>query len=163
MDNKYFDTPFYGWCDIGYFRNKNDTTNTRDLINGRWPKLGSLFPTAKSVSQIHYACVQNNEDLFYRLNVIQLDVPPLRERHEDIVELTDVILGKLKKQYQFDAIKLSASAREQLLQYQYPGNVRELENILERAFALCDFCASLFARLEKGGSSLTLVTHHSHG
>ena len=67
MDNKYFDTPFYGWCDIGYFRNKNDTTNTRDLINGRWPKLGGLFPTAKSVSQIHYACVQNNEELFYRL------------------------------------------------------------------------------------------------
>jgi hypothetical protein len=69
IDNKYFDTPFYGWCDIGYFRNKPDTTNTRELINGHWPKLtrNKLFPTAKSVTQIHYACVQNNEVLFNRL------------------------------------------------------------------------------------------------
>jgi len=78
------------------------------------------------------------QDLFYRLNVIQLDIPPLRDRQDDIVELTDVILAKLSKVYQSNSIQLSASARSRLLEYNYPGNVRELENILERAFALCD-------------------------
>ena len=85
--------------------------------------------------------VQQNifrQDLFYRLNVIQLDIPPLRDRQEDIVELTHVILEKLQKEYQYGAIELSDSAKYELLHYHYPGNVRELENILERAFALCD-------------------------
>lgn len=69
------------------------------------------------------------EDLYYRLNVIQLQVPPLRDRGHDISLLADYFLGKRQSQ-------LSESARLCLQQYRWPGNVRELENILERAAIL---------------------------
>jgi len=69
------------------------------------------------------------EDVYYRLNVIQLQIPPLRERGEDVSLLADYFLGKRQSQ-------LSESARLSLQQYQWPGNVRELENILERAAIL---------------------------
>lgn len=69
------------------------------------------------------------EDLYYRLNVIQLQVPPLRDRGNDIGLLADYFLGKRQSQ-------LSESARLCLQQYRWPGNVRELENILERAAIL---------------------------
>lgn len=69
------------------------------------------------------------EDLYYRLNVIQLQVPPLREREQDISLLAEYFLGKRQT-------KLSESARLCLQQYRWPGNVRELENILERAAIL---------------------------
>lgn len=69
------------------------------------------------------------EDVYYRLNVIQLQVPPLRERGEDVGLLADYFLHKRQG-------KLSESARACLLQYRWPGNVRELENILERAAIL---------------------------
>ncbi len=69
------------------------------------------------------------EDLYYRLNVIQLQVPPLRERGQDVSLLADYFLVKRQT-------KLSESARVCLQQYRWPGNVRELENILERAAIL---------------------------
>jgi two-component system, NtrC family, response regulator AtoC len=69
------------------------------------------------------------EDVYYRLNVIQLQIPPLRERGEDVSLLADYFLGKRQSQ-------LSESARLSLQQYRWPGNVRELENILERAAIL---------------------------
>jgi len=69
------------------------------------------------------------EDLYYRLNVIPLLVPPLRERGQDIGLLADYFLQKRHAQ-------LSAAARQCLLTYRWPGNVRELENILERAAIL---------------------------
>lgn len=69
------------------------------------------------------------EDLYYRLNVIQLQVPPLRERGQDVSLLAEYFLGKRQT-------KLSESARLCLQQYRWPGNVRELENILERAAIL---------------------------
>lgn len=78
------------------------------------------------------------QDLFYRLNVIQLSVPPLRERKQDIPLLTEHLLKKISQEINFDAPKLSAGALERLVNYTFPGNVRELENILERAFTLCD-------------------------
>jgi two-component system response regulator PilR (NtrC family) len=78
------------------------------------------------------------QDLFYRLNVIQLTVPPLRERKQDIPLLTEHLLKKIAHNAQLDKPNLSASALERLANYAFPGNVRELENILERAFTLCD-------------------------
>lgn len=73
------------------------------------------------------------EDLFYRLNVIELHVPPLRERQADIPMLADHILAKLAANNQRTTPEISLAAMEQLQGYSFPGNVRELENILERA------------------------------
>ena len=73
------------------------------------------------------------EDLFYRINVIELKVPALRERGDDVLLLADYILGKHGRG--IDA--LDADARKALLAYDFPGNVRELENLLERAVTLC--------------------------
>ncbi len=78
------------------------------------------------------------QDLYYRINVIDLTLPPLRERPGDIPMLTDHILAKLTHAEKPKQSMLSASALAELQSYQYPGNVRELENILERALALYD-------------------------
>jgi two-component system response regulator PilR (NtrC family) len=78
------------------------------------------------------------QDLYYRINVIDLHVPPLRERPSDIPILVDHILAKLTGVGEQDRPSLSASALTALQRYPFPGNVRELENILERALALYD-------------------------
>lgn len=77
-------------------------------------------------------------DLYYRINVIELRVPPLRERREDLPELAGSILTRLARTHGRPTPLLAPSAVEALMQYGFPGNVRELENILERALALCD-------------------------
>lgn len=76
------------------------------------------------------------EDLFYRLNVIQIQIPPLRERREDIPVLARHFLDKYSRELGREIKKISEEAMECLLKYSYPGNVRELENIVERAVAL---------------------------
>jgi two-component system response regulator PilR (NtrC family) len=78
------------------------------------------------------------QDLFYRLNVIQLSVAPLRERREDIPLLTQHLLKKIATDIGLPAPTLSPDALQLLETYHFPGNVRELENILERAFTLCE-------------------------
>ncbi len=78
------------------------------------------------------------QDLYYRLNVIQLNVPALRERSTDIPLLAKYILQRLAQQSQLSLPQLSATALQALQQYYFEGNVRELENILERALTLCD-------------------------
>lgn len=78
------------------------------------------------------------QDLFYRINVIQMQVPPLRERKEDIGLLAEKFLEELAEEWQMTLPRLSKSALTRLEDYQFPGNVRELENILERAVTLCD-------------------------
>lgn len=77
------------------------------------------------------------EDLYYRINVIELRVPPLRERRDDIPLLADALLARVAARYEHP-FRLTDAARARLLAYDFPGNVRELENILERAAALCD-------------------------
>jgi two-component system NtrC family response regulator len=77
------------------------------------------------------------EDLYYRLNVISIPLPPLRERREDIPLLIDHFLKKFSKQNQKTISDLSKEARSLLLRYPYPGNIRELENLIERAVVLC--------------------------
>ncbi|MFH1148756.1 MAG: sigma-54 dependent transcriptional regulator [Pseudomonadota bacterium] len=76
------------------------------------------------------------EDLFYRLNVIQIKVPPLRERKEDIPLLAQHFVQKYNKESGKQLTKLSSEALKVLMQYDFPGNVRELENIIERSIAL---------------------------
>lgn len=78
------------------------------------------------------------QDLFYRINVIDLQVPPLKDRGGDIQVLADHILKKLAKSYELPIATLTQEAKDALGQYSFPGNVRELENILERAYTLCE-------------------------
>ena len=78
------------------------------------------------------------QDLFFRINVITLRVPPLRERREDIPDLAAHILARLAVREGGAPRRLSAAALEALQAYAFPGNVRELENLLERACALCE-------------------------
>lgn len=78
------------------------------------------------------------EDLFYRLNVYPIYLPPLREREADILLLADYFLEKYSSEYKKDIKRISTPAIEALTQYHWPGNVRELENCMERAILLCD-------------------------
>jgi DNA-binding NtrC family response regulator len=77
------------------------------------------------------------EDLYYRLNVVTIQIPPLRDRREDIPLLLDHFLRKFAEKNRRNVTGLTAAARDVLLKYEYPGNVRELENIAERAVLLC--------------------------
>jgi len=76
------------------------------------------------------------EDLYYRLNVVPINLPPLRDRKEDIPYLVDHFLEKLAQDTGREAIKMSPEAMEKLTAYHWPGNVRELENIIERTLVL---------------------------
>lgn len=75
------------------------------------------------------------EDLFYRLNVVNIEIPPLRERREDLVSLIPAILHKLNDKYN-QKKRLSPQVVERLLRYHWPGNIREVENTLERLVVL---------------------------
>ena len=77
-------------------------------------------------------------DLFYRLNVVHIHLPPLRRRKEDIPLLVNHFLAKLEKSLHKEIARVSPQAMSQLLQYSWPGNVRELENVLERSCVVCD-------------------------
>ena len=77
------------------------------------------------------------EDLFYRINVIELRVPALRERPEDIPDIAEAILERLGRRSGSAPPRLAEDALELLKSYAFPGNVRELENVLERALTLC--------------------------
>lgn len=81
---------------------------------------------------------QFREDLFYRLNVFAIRLPPLRERRDDILPLTQAFLTEFGKAFAHPPAGISREARQLLLAYHWPGNIRELRNILERAAILCD-------------------------
>jgi two-component system NtrC family response regulator len=76
------------------------------------------------------------EDLFYRLNIVSIKIPPLRERKEDILPLLQFFIDKYSQKNNKENIEISKEAVDLLLKYNYPGNVRELENIVERAIVL---------------------------
>ena len=78
------------------------------------------------------------DDLFYRLTVFELDVPPLRERGKDIGLLVDHFLDHFRKQHGRAALELSSEARDKLLSYQWPGNVRQLRNAMDSAVVLAE-------------------------
>jgi len=76
------------------------------------------------------------EDLYYRLNVISIHIPPLRERKEDIPLLVDVFIQRYCLQMNKEPVKIARSAMGLLMDYEWPGNVRELENVIERALVI---------------------------
>lgn len=78
------------------------------------------------------------EDLYYRINVIELRLPPLRERPEDIPRMVDHVLHELAEEWGMPSAVVDADALQALAAYAFPGNVRELRNILERAATLCE-------------------------
>jgi DNA-binding NtrC family response regulator len=78
------------------------------------------------------------EDLYFRLNVVQISIPPLSERKEDIMVLTHHFLDLYSKKFGKQISGIDPVAREALLRYSYPGNVRELQNVIERAVALAE-------------------------
>ncbi|MBD3615412.1 MAG: sigma-54-dependent Fis family transcriptional regulator [Gracilimonas sp.] len=77
------------------------------------------------------------KDLFYRLSVIELHIPPLRERKEDIPALVNCFLNMFSKKYKCEGKKLSDESMQLLLEYNWPGNVRELRNTMERCVIMC--------------------------
>lgn len=77
------------------------------------------------------------QDLFYRLNVLSITIPPLRERQEDIPALIFFFLKRLEQKYQMDK-RVDGEALECLIGYTWPGNVRELKNVMERAYHMCE-------------------------
>lgn len=78
------------------------------------------------------------EDLYYRLNVFPITIPPLRERGNDVVALADYFVSKFSKEMGVDVKRISTPAINMLISYHWPGNVRELENIIERAIILAE-------------------------
>jgi two-component system response regulator PilR (NtrC family) len=88
---------------------------------------------AKEVSEGRF-----REDLFFRVNVIELEVPSLRERKDDIPVLAQALLKRIANAHQSETPTISTAAIAAMESYSFPGNVRELENMLERAFALCE-------------------------
>ena len=107
-------------------------------------RIGGVKPI-KIDSRIIYATNKNlqkmiedgefREDLFYRINVINLYVPPLRDRKEDIPKLIYSIINKLNKKYNINK-SLTIEAEERLIQYNWPGNIRQLQNTIERLMIL---------------------------
>ncbi|MDD2989926.1 MAG: sigma-54 dependent transcriptional regulator [Zoogloea sp.] len=117
----------------------------RAIQEKKFRRLGDTVETAVDV-RILSATHQNlkamveaarfRQDLFYRLNVIELRMPALRERSEDIPALARILLGRLAESSGMPVARLADDAVKALATYSFPGNVRELENILERALAL---------------------------
>ncbi len=103
-------------------------------------------------------------DLFYRLNVVSLHVPPLRERPEDISRLTTYFLGIYRQRFNRPGLDLSSEARERLQAYSWPGNVRELRNCLERAAAtsLGDIIDANQIPSINSGTVGVVVSHAAH-
>jgi Nif-specific regulatory protein len=81
---------------------------------------------------------QFREDLYYRLNVFTIFVPPLRERKSDLLLLSDHFLQKYAREHKKDVRRISTPAIDMLTSYHWPGNVRELENVIERSVLVCD-------------------------
>jgi two-component system response regulator PilR (NtrC family) len=96
-----------------------------------------LSATHKNLSEL-VTQSKFREDLFYRINVIELRVPALRERAEDIPDLAESIVRRLARRLGVEPPAITPGAIEVLRNFSYPGNVRELENVLERAWALCN-------------------------
>jgi DNA-binding NtrC family response regulator len=143
---------------LGRFEEANNGTIFLDEIGEMTPQLQAKllrvtqdgrFQRVGANTEIHtnariIACTNRNleeavksgrfrEDLFYRLNVVELNIPPLRERREDILPLAALFLG----QFTQGRARFSAAVSDCLVRYAWPGNVRELRNVMERAALLC--------------------------
>ncbi|MHB8231569.1 MAG: sigma-54-dependent transcriptional regulator [bacterium] len=111
---------------------------TIDRVGGNEPVAANARVIAATNKDIEKAVSEGvfRDDLFYRLNVIRLHLPPLRERKEDILPLAKYFMRRYAKKYFRDCKKITREAQDFLLSLNYPGNIRELENIMERAVIL---------------------------
>ncbi|HVZ20679.1 MAG TPA: sigma-54 dependent transcriptional regulator [Vicinamibacterales bacterium] len=100
--------------------------------------------------QAMVAAGQFREDLYYRLNVVSIEMPPLRERKEDIVPLASAFIRRFAGEFNKKVEGLESDAQKQLMRYNWPGNVRELENTIERAMLLAEGRAIAAADLRLG-------------
>ena len=117
----------------------------RVLQQGEVPRIGATTPirvNVRVVAATHRnlpAMIEDGafrEDLFYRLSVVPLQLPPLRERKEDIPELIENLFRKAKERHGMPHARLAPAVMQHLIAYRWPGNVRELENLLERLLVL---------------------------
>lgn len=117
----------------------------RVLQEGELPKIGvtnTVHVDVRIVAATHRnlaAMVEDGtfrEDLYYRLTVVPLQIPPLRERPDDLPELIDTLFKKAKKRHNLPDARLSPPVLQRLTAYRWPGNVRQLENVLERLLVL---------------------------
>jgi two-component system NtrC family response regulator len=117
----------------------------RLLQNGEIEKIGStsvVTVNVRVVAATHrnlQAMVEDGtfrEDLYYRLAVVPLELPPLRERREDIPELVQHLFAKLVGRHGIQGLRIGSSVKTQLAHYRWPGNIRELENVIERMVVL---------------------------
>jgi DNA-binding NtrC family response regulator len=117
----------------------------RVLQEGELPKLGAnsqVKVDVRVIAATHRnlpAMVEDEtfrEDLYYRLAVVPLLIPPLRERREDLPELIDSLLERAKKRHGLEDVTLSSAVKRRLIAYRWPGNVRQVENVLERLLVL---------------------------
>jgi two-component system NtrC family response regulator/two-component system response regulator AtoC len=133
--------------EVGEMPSQTQVKLLRFLEEGRFRRVGSTRDREADVRVV--AATNRNladdvtagrfrADLFYRLNVISLHVPPLRHRREDIPALVEHFLALFRERFNRPALDLSAEARARLGAHDWPGNVRELRNTLERAAALAD-------------------------
>lgn len=109
-----------------------------DRLGGKAPVKFDVHVLAATNCNLSEAVEQGvfRQDLFYRLNVIPLRLPALKERQEDILLLADYFIGRYSNQYKKSLKALSCRSRQRLLDYAWPGNVREMENMIERAVLL---------------------------
>jgi len=130
-------------------------------------RVGESFPRKVDVRMI--ACTNRNlkekvrrgefrEDLYYRLNVVRLTIPPLRDRRADIPLLADFFCKRYGRNFGRDGIRLGNEAIDRLLRHDWPGNVRELENMIQRAVTLCTGSTIKKEDLHLSESPLPLLT-----
>jgi transcriptional regulator with PAS, ATPase and Fis domain len=83
---------------------------------------------------------ENNfrEDLLYRINTVEVTLPPLRDRYSDIPALSEHFMEQFRRKYRKDNLTLSSSAMDKLMRYHWPGNIRELQHILERTVIMAE-------------------------
>lgn len=104
------------------------------------------------------------EDLYFRINVVQLTLPPLRERGRDIINIAESLLQRYCSQFGKSQLKLSADAVDAIMAYSWPGNVRELENAMQRAVILCEDSNEIGSHLLSiDGESPTPETPNNEG
>src|SRR5450755_1937597 len=143
--------------EIGDMTPPTQTKILRVLQSGTFERVGGNQPIQAAV-----AAKQFREDLFYRLNVVRIHIPPLRDRRNDIPLLVNYFLKKISREQQQHPKSIAASVLKTLEKYHWPGNVRELENAIRRAHVMAKSDAILLSDLPpeisgQGGSGVPLL------
>jgi nitrogen regulation protein NR(I) len=163
--------------EIGDMTPPTQTKILRVLQSGTFERVGGNQPIKVNVRVIAatnkpleqaVAAREFREDLFYRLNVVRIQIPPLRDRREDIPLLVNYFLSKIAKDQQREPKSIASVAVKALEKYHWPGNVRELENVIRRAHVIAKSEAILPADLPaeitgEGASNVNLATSVGEG